>query len=110
MKPRIYISGAIEHHNLQQRMYAFDHAARFLSLMGLDPVNPFENGVSQEAAWSEHMRVDIVNLLGCDYIYMLKGGELSQGAKLELDVATSCGIRVLFEGDKMENEAVWNRE
>jgi hypothetical protein len=43
------------------------------------------------------MRADIALLLGCDYIYMLRGWELSKGAKLELDVASSCGIEVLFE-------------
>lgn len=43
------------------------------------------------------MRRDIGLLVRCDYIYMLKGWELSKGAKLELDVASSCGIKVLFE-------------
>lgn len=45
----------------------------------------------------EHMRRDIALLLECDCIYMLQGWELSKGAKLELDVASSCGIKVLFE-------------
>lgn len=43
------------------------------------------------------MRKDIALLLDCDCIYMLRGWELSKGAKLELDVASSCGIKVLFE-------------
>ena len=60
-------------------------------------VNPFKNGLPDEAHWREHMRADIALLLGCDYIYMLQGWELSKGAKLELDVASSCGIKVLFE-------------
>ena len=64
---------------------------------GFEPVNPFKNGLPEEAHWREHMRADIALLLGCDYIYMLKGWELSKGAKLELDVASSCGIKVLFE-------------
>ena len=34
-------------------------------------------------------------MLGCDLIYMLRGWEHSKGAKLEHDVATSCGIGVL---------------
>ena len=65
--------------------------------MGFSPVNPFKNGLPDEAHWREHMRADIALLLDCEYIYMLKDWELSKGAKLELDVASSCGIKVLFE-------------
>ncbi len=54
-------------------------------------------GLPDEAHWRAHMRADIALLLACDYIYMLKDWELSKGAKLELDVASSCGIKVLFE-------------
>ncbi len=97
-KERVYISGAIAHHEMSERVSAFGQAARYLELKGYEAVNPFENGVSQEAHWKEHMRADIGLLLGCDRIYMLRGWELSKGAKLELDVASSCGIRVMFEG------------
>lgn len=100
MKKKVYISGAIAHYDLDERMAAFDHAARYLSIKGYEPINPFENGISQEAHWKEHMRVDIGLLLTCDYIYMLRGWELSKGTKLELDVASSCGIQVLFEGQE----------
>ena len=100
MKKKVYISGAIAHYDLDERRAAFDHAARYLSIKGYEPINPFENGISQEAHWKEHMRVDIGLLLTCDYIYMLRGWELSKGAKLKLDVASSCGIQVLFEGQE----------
>lgn len=100
MKKKVYISGAIAHYDLDERRAAFDHAARYLSIKGYEPINPFENGISQEAHWKEHMRVDIGLLLTCDYIYMLRGWELCKGAKLELDVASSCGIQVLFEGQE----------
>ena len=56
-----------------------------------------EEDQTEDADWREHMRIDIANLLCCGYIFMLKGWELSKGAKLELDVASSCGIKVLFE-------------
>ena len=96
-RKKIYISGAIEHHDLEERRKAFGDAERYMSLKGFAPVNPFKNGVSPDAHWREHMRTDIGLLLGCDGIYMLRGWELSKGAKLELDVASSCGIEVLFE-------------
>ena len=93
----MYISGAIAHYDLEERKTAFESAERFLSLKGYDPVNPFKNGLPDEAHWRQHMRADIALLLECDYIYMLDKWELSKGAKLELDVASSCGIEVLFE-------------
>ena len=75
----------------------FCTALEKLMAQGYDPVNPFRNGLPDEAHWRAHMRADIALLLACDYIYMLKDWELSKGAKLELDVASSCGIKVLFE-------------
>ena len=97
MNKKVYISGAIAHYDLGERKAAFADAEKVLKRMGFAPVNPFKNGLPEEAHWREHMRADIALLLGCDYIYMLKDWELSKGAKLELDVASSCGIKVLFE-------------
>ena len=89
--------GAIAHYNIDERKGAFLDAENRLRAMGFNPVNPFKNGLPDEAHWREHMRADIRLLLDCEYIYMLKDWELSKGAKLELDVASSCGIKVLFE-------------
>lgn len=97
LKTKCYISGAIAHHDLKERMDTFERAAAVLEKAGYNPVNPFKNGVPQSEHWTKHMRRDIGLLVQCDYIYMLKGWELSKGAKLELDVASSCGIKVLFE-------------
>ena len=94
---KVYISGAIAHHDLEERRAAFGRAESLLRGEGYEPVNPFKNGLPADAHWRAHMRADIGLLLGCDYIYMLSGWELSKGAKLELDVASSCGIEVMFE-------------
>ncbi len=83
--------------DMNERKEAFSRAEEKLMAQGYDPVNPFRNGLPDEAHWRAHMRADIALLLACDYIYMLKDWELSKGAKLELDVASSCGIKVLFE-------------
>lgn len=96
-KDKVYISGAIAHYDMEERKEAFSDAEMRLQSMGFNPVNPFKNGLPDEAHWREHMRADIRLLLDCEYIYMLQGWELSKGAKLELDVASSCGIKVLFE-------------
>lgn len=96
-KDKVYISGAIAHYDMAERKEAFSDAEMRLRGMGFNPVNPFKNGLPDEAHWREHMRADIRLLLDCEFIYMLQGWELSKGAKLELDVASSCGIKVLFE-------------
>lgn len=94
---RVYISGGIAHYDLCERKEAFGHAEEVLRAEGYDVVNPLRNGLPENAHWKVHMRRDISLLLDCDCIYMLKEWELSKGAKLELDVASSCGIKVLFE-------------
>lgn len=98
MREKVYISGAIAHHNLENRKSVFDNAAAWLELKGYSAVNPFDNGLPQRADRSDHMKADLKMLTDCDKIYMLQGWEQSKGARLELDVACQCGIEVLFEG------------
>ena len=73
MNKKVYISGAIAHYDLEERKAAFGNAERFLALKGYNPVNPFKNGLPDEAHWREHMRADIRLLLDCNFIYMLQG-------------------------------------
>ncbi|MBQ7421328.1 MAG: DUF4406 domain-containing protein [Prevotella sp.] len=101
-KKKVYISGAIAHYDLDERKAAFKVAADRLKAAGYKPINPFDNGLPQPGDWRQHMRVDIGMLLGCKYIYLLKGWWVSKGAKLEFDVATSCGIEPLFEEETAE--------
>lgn len=102
MRKKVYISGAIAHMDLDERRAAFAAAASLWRSRGYDVFNPFENGLSQDEDWRRHMRIDIRALTDCDYIYMLRGWELSKGAKLELDVASSCGIGVWMETTNIE--------
>lgn len=102
-KKTVYISGAIAHHDIDERKEAFRRAGERLGEMGYEYVNPFDNGLPDDATWQEHMREDILMMLSdCDCIYMLRGWEKSKGAKLELDVASSCGMEVMFETDGLE--------
>ena len=56
-KDKVYISGAIAHYNIDERKGAFLDAENRLRAMGFVPVNPFKNGLPDEAHWREHMRV-----------------------------------------------------
>lgn len=92
---KVYISGPIAHYDLAERKTAFKNIENSLIELGYEPVNPFDNGVPDDAHWREHMRADIAMLLKCDYIYLMFGWEHSKGCKLEVDVASSCGIPIL---------------
>ena len=98
---KFYISGAISHLDLDERRAAFAEAEALLKAKGYEVFNPFKNGVSQEAHWRKHMRVDLAALPLCDAIYLLDGWETSKGAKLEFDVASTCGLKIYYQSNKL---------
>ena len=97
MKKRIYISGPISGHDIQERRAEFQRVEYQLIYQGFEPVNPMCNGLPEEATTREHMKRDIELLLTCDYIYMMRRWTHSKGCKVEFDVATAIGLPVLFE-------------
>ena len=103
-KQKIYISGAIAHHDEAERRTAFAATAAFCEACGFESMNPFENelhrlGVGEQAGWRDHMKADLKMLLECDAICMMDGWEESNGCKLEHDVASTCGLTVYYESD-----------
>ena len=96
-KKRIYISGPISGHDIEQRRRAFWDAQILLERKGFEPVNPMENGLPDDASIHDHMKRDIEMLMTCDMIYMMRRWTHSKGCKVEFDVATAIGLPVLFE-------------
>ena len=92
---KVYLSGPIAHYDLEERKKTFKTAAEKLTNYGFEVVNPFDNGVDQGAHWHDHMKADISLLLNCDIICLLPDWYKSKGCKLELDVASSCGLVVM---------------
>ena len=99
VRRKVYLSGPISGYDYDERRMTFALWAETLRDAGFEPVNPMENGVPKDAASEEHMRIDLMMLLECDGIMMLKGWERSLGARLEHEVALSCGMRVMNESD-----------
>lgn len=94
---KIYISGGISGYPLEERRAVFARAEEELWGRGYVPVNPFNNGVSLDASYGDHMRADLRMLLDCDGIYLLRGWESSRGACLERDVAAACDLSIMEE-------------
>ncbi len=96
-KPRIYISGPISGHDIEERRRAFQEVEWMLDAQGYEVVNPMKNGLPSDATTHEHMRRDIELLMTCDYIYLMKKWTHSKGCMVELEVATSIGMPVMLE-------------
>lgn len=90
---RVYLSGPMS--GLPEFNYpAFKAAALQLERFGFEVVNPAENGLPKEAAWEQHMRLDIQLMLDCDGLVMLSGWENSKGARIERRLAMELGLPV----------------
>ena len=96
-KPRIYISGPISGHDIQERRKAFKIIQTFLETQDYEAVNPMENGLPDDASIHDHMKRDIEMLMTCDIIYLMRRWTHSKGCKLEFDVATAIGLPVMLE-------------
>ena len=104
---KIYISGKISGTDLTETRKRFAAVAKAMKRLGVEPVNPLENGLSEHDTWKAHMLKDIADLLQCKAIYMLQGWEESKGARIEYYIATEIGMHIMYEVEQpmmSENE------
>jgi hypothetical protein len=92
---KVYISGPIKGND--NYVDDFSKAESTLRSLGYKTVNPVTLPHATDATYADYMRVDIIAMLDCDRIYLLRGWEQSQGAKLEFEVAAMCGMSVGYE-------------
>lgn len=96
-KRRIYISGPITSERLELARRHFETAEAYLSAEGWEVINPMRNGLPETAPWSSHVAVDILSLLGCSAIYLLRGWQASRGAQLEVNIARLTDKTIIYE-------------
>lgn len=91
---KIYLSGAITsrqdtaHHYFNEAEWRLQH---------YDVVNPILLDHDHDGSWEAYMRVDLLAMLRCDAIYMLKGWNASPGACLERHIALKLGMEIIYE-------------
>lgn len=92
---RIYIAGPMT--GLPDFNFpAFNFEAALLRNQGLHVENPAEHGTVDGAEWADYLRYDIGRLATCGAIYLLKGWENSKGAQLEVHIARTLGMEVMY--------------
>lgn len=116
MSARLYIAGPISadpSRTLEDKLAAFDIATADLSAAGFEavPATGVEPGcglapevcVARQKhvsaaqgggrhSWECYMKADLRELLTCDGVALLRGWEMSPGARIEFITATSVGI------------------
>lgn len=74
----------------------FHSVAAHYRACGYDVVNPAELNPDPAKTWNECMRVDIRELVTCEYVVMLPGWEQSKGASLERHIAKALELKVEY--------------
>lgn len=100
---KIYISGKISGTDLTETRKRFAAVAKVMKRIGVEPVNPLENGLSEHDTWKAHMLKDIADMLQCKAIYMLQGWQDSKGACIEHYIATKVGMPIMYEVEQPIN-------
>lgn len=102
----VYISGKISGLDFEEVKKRFLEAEEFLESLGIQAVNPLNNGLSVDDAWIKHLCKDIEMLNDCDSIYMMEGWQDSVGACIEYDFAIRTGKTILFASNIIRNQGI----
>lgn len=92
---RIYISGSITR-DPDYRAH-FCQAEEKLRNQHLHVFNPAKYDADPDKTWTDYMKYDIRQLLGCSAIYLLKGWRKGKGARLEYRIAKALGLIIMRE-------------
>ena len=96
---KIYISGKITGLPFDTAFDMFEKAEKKLQIMGWTTVNPMKQPHNHSKTWEAYMREDIIAMMDCDSIYMLKGYSESKGACIEFDLADKLGMKIIYENE-----------
>lgn len=94
---KIYISGKMKDLTESRIRHRFCEVAEYLRVEGYTPVNPAVLMDIPNLEREDYLHIDLAMLSRCDAIYMLKGWEESEGAKLELKTAIESNKKIILE-------------
>ena len=75
----------------------FYKAQRILVARGDKVFNPAQNSLECGFDYADFLRFDIQAILICSKMYMLKGWQMSKGARLEHDIAEALGLEMEYQ-------------
>lgn len=105
MDNKVYICGKITGLEPNVVWDKFFKAEELMKSFGLEVVNPLRvHGINsledyyahEKREWHMYLREDIAELVKCGRLYAMKCWVHSDGAKLELHIAESLGIKITY--------------
>lgn len=93
---KCYIAGPVS--GLDEKVYKanFRKAEIAVTVLGYEPINPVELPHDHDRTWLSYMREAMIAMLKCDVLYVLPDWDQSRGAGIEVELAKSLGIPVIF--------------
>ena len=88
MKKKIYIAGKVTGEPKHNCSVKFAKAAKEIEALGFEAVNPLEVVGTWDITWEAAMRICIAKLMECDKVYMLPCCGKSNGARIEIRIAS----------------------
>src|SRR5690625_774633 len=93
---RVYISGKMT--GIKDFNYpVFHKKEKQLRRLGYEVFNPANIQGRDDWTWQDYMRECIAAIPKCTHIYLLNGWETSRGANIELLIANTIGLTVMYE-------------
>lgn len=92
--PKAFISGAISN-RLENYKTFFNEAERRFKDIYVESYNP--SIIDINTPWEEAMEETISQLKRCEFMYVLKNWENSQGVKIEIEQAKKMKMPIFFE-------------
>lgn len=92
---KVYIAGPITGHPDYREKFAAAEGA--IRQRGFEPVNP---ALNKADSYKGYIDKGLEQLKDCDVIYMLRGWQMSTGARLERQYALAVCIPVCYEEDE----------
>jgi len=96
MTYKIYLSGKITGiENEAEKLFqaAEDHCLE----KGYAVVNPMKLNHNHDKSYDAFMKEDVKAMCDCDYIFLMKNWEDSNGARIEKQIAELLKIKIIFE-------------
>ncbi len=94
MQKRIYIAGKVTGENRKECIEKFGNAQVELEKQGFIGLNPIQLVGDWNTSWKVAMKICICHLMTADAVLLLEDWELSNGAKIEKQLAQDLNIPI----------------